>query len=1033
MFKSGMRKLLQLMAYALSTMLLVSAVADDGSFSSQAHNELIKTQPYKSKGLTPVELKTVAGLESQAIAKDGVAQMKIVFDPKAANSFYYKQVSELLKEYLDKATGANFQIVSSIPDEKAIFVGPVAIPEFKQILEKADKLPAEHYLVESFGRGVILIGNDRDRAIDTGKELNIYNFRYADGMLYSSRGTLFAAVDFLERFVGVRWYMAEPLGVCVPDLKNASLQMPPVAYEDGPVFSCRAPGGSSFLDEKSTNNEPNRRDWDLWSNISTRMGVMMPVNANHTDVFWNKYYAKDHPEYFALRADGTRMIGKGGPEWFSDLDTSQRCYTNEAGFQEHLKNIERYLKSKEDPEKFGGLDLYRVPNETSIYWLPNDGFPGCACPECMKLTDKDAPTDRTHSRLLWGYAAKLGKAIKERWPEKKLCVLAYATAVFIPPDIELPDNIIVSFCMQDVADCYMKEAKYRQANQERLDEIYNKTHNKVGMWIYYPACPFYENKMSIPLFAPHVQVEFFKTNKDKIYGPFLCNAGRESLSVNGQALYLYNKELWNPDIDVDAYLAEFYALMYGPAAQQMRDYYQTTIAQWENTKWSYLPPPYQLSRTIPESMIWKETYPRDIRDQLQKTLQAALKSAPVGSIYNARVQYMIDATKLFFEQGRFADETVKPLMDCTPLDAPLKIDGDTGEWNGKVPVVLKGWKGEAASEKTEIFTGYDNKNIYIAGRVYESQGMILPADKDNKNDIWKNDLVEIYLCPDQIGLAQAGMPKSEQYYQIALNASGTVAIYRKTLQQLKAAPLDKLDFTYAVKPMEKGFQFEIAIPYGSLSSEIPVAGKSEWFANFYRNRPRGEDKGYQAWSPTMGKSFFETSTFGILRFPSATIFEMDFSKARITIQDWTEIPIPKEATLNVKDGKVVVSVKALPALTADASTSVSFNNIPKLQLDKPAKVEWAFRYKGVGLKAATMCVKSSYNQEKKRIVASKSIQIVPIADNGLSDWQRGSVKTVTETDKLSDISYWDLSLKFAPGADFTIEIDYIKVLPAGRE
>ena len=104
-----------------------------------------------------------------------------------------------------------------------------------------------------------------------------------------------------------------------------------------------------------------------------------------------------------------------------------------------------------------------------------------------------------------------------------------------------------------------------------------------------------------------------------------------------------------------------------------------------------------------------------------------------------------------------------------------------------------------------------------------------------------------------------------------------------------------------------------------------------------------------------------------------------------------------------------------------------------MPLDKPAKVEWAFRYKGVGLKAATMCVKSSYNQEKKRIVASKSIQIVPVAGNGFSDWQRDSVKTVTETDKLSDISYWDLSLKFAPGADFTIEIDYIKVLPAGQE
>ncbi|MFA6104623.1 MAG: DUF4838 domain-containing protein [Victivallaceae bacterium] len=1026
MLNFGRKKLVRATALVFAGAVIASGAIAGDTFSPQAYAGLIKTEPYKSKGLTPVDLKTVAGLESQVIAKDGTAQMQIVFNPKAANGLYYKQIAELLKEYLDKATGASFRIVTAVPEGKAIFVGPVALPELKSIMEKADKLPAEHYLIESFAGGIILAGNDHDRSIDGGKEISIYNYNAgtAGNMLFCSRGTLFAAVDFLERFIGIRWYMSGPLGICVPDLREAKLQMPPVAYEDGPVFSARYPSLSSDIDRAGSFQEK-----ALWGYVFTRMGVMMPVVANHTDIYWNKYYVKDHPEYFALRADGTRMTGKGGPEWFSDLDTSQRCYTNEAGFQEHLKIIEKYLNSKADPDKFGGIDPMRVPNKTCIYWLPNDGFPGCACPECMKLTDKDAPTDRIHSRLLWSYAARLGKAIKERWPEKKLCVLAYSTAVFIPPDIKLPDNIIVSFCMQDVADCYMKEPKYRQANQERLDDIYNKTHNKVGMWIYYPSCPSYENKMSIPLFAPHVQVEFFKTNKDKIYGPFLCNATRESAGVNGQALYLYHKQLWNPDINVDAYLSEFFALMYGPSATQMRDYYQTTIDRWENTRWSYLPPPYQLSRTIPESMIWKETYPRDVRDQLQKTLQAALKAAPAGSIYYARVQYMIDATKLFFEQGKFADETIKPLMDCARFELPPQIDGDTAEWNGKVPVMLKGWKGEAVSEKTAIFTGYDSKNIYIAGRVCESQGMILPADKNNKDDIWKNDLIEIYLCPDQIGMAQAGMPKSEQYYQIAINANGTVAVYRKTFQQLKASPLDKLDFTYAVKPMEKGFQFELAIPYNSISSEIPVAGKSEWFANFYRNRPRGEDKGYQAWSPTMGKSFFETSTFGILRFPPATLFEMDFAKAAISIQDWTTIPIPKEASLCLKDGKPVINVKALPALTADATTFISIDKIPKLPLDKPVKVEWAFRYKGAGLKEVNLTVKSSYNQEHKRDVASKTLQIVPSGNNGLSDWQRGSVKVDSGKSKFNDISYWDLGLRFAPGADFAIEIDYIKVLP----
>ncbi len=991
-------------------------------FSPQSQIDLIKTRPYESKGLTPVSMRTVAGLSSFVIAEGGKARTPIVIPP---NSLYYSQIAQLLKEHLEKATGAVFEIVHAAPEGQAIYVGPFQSPETVPILDKAKSLPPEHFLVESFDKGVMLIGNDHDRSIDSDQELSIYDFSAAGATLYCSRGTLFAAIDFLERFVGVRWYMCGPLGLCVPDLKDTTLHMPPVAYEDGPVFSCRSPGPSGLTSEKSTRkNEPNRQDWDVWSNVFTRMGVMMPVVANHTDCFWDKYYAKDHPEYFALRPDGSRMTGETGKEMYS----SQRCYTNEGGFQEHLKNIERYLSSQKDPDKFAGIDLMRVPNKSCIYWLPNDGFSGCACPECLKLTDKDAPPDRTYSRLIWSYIAKLGRAIKERWPEKKLCVLAYSTASFIPPDIKLPDNIVVSFCMTDVADCYMKEAKYRQANQERLDAIYNKMHGKVGMWIYYPACPAYENKMSIPLFAPHVQVEFFRANKDKIYGAFLCNATPESIGVNGQALYLYYKQLWNPDMDVDAYLAEFVALMYGPAASQMKDYYQTTIDRWEKIKWSYLPPPYHLSQAVPESMIWKETYPREVRDHLQKTLKEALAAAPAGSIYHARVQYLIDSTASFFEQGMFADETVKPLVDCVRLDQPPKIDGDTREWDDKTPAILRTWMGAEAAEKTEIFTAHDSRNIYIAGRVHESQGMILPPDKSKKGDLFGYDSVEIFLCADQIGLAEAGIPKSEQHYQIALNAAGTAVVYRKEIQQPYGTPLEKFNFTYAVKPMGKGFQFEMAIPYASLNSKVPAVGKSEWFVNFYRNRPRGEDKGYQAWAPTMGKPFFESSRFGILRFSTPPLYKMDFDKTDISVQDWTTVAVPKEASWHLEEGKLVVSVKALPELASDASTSVYFDKVPKLPLDKPVSVEWGFRYKGVGLKAVSLTVKSSYDEDHKRNVVMKTLQIVPVGGNATSDWQRGALKIPDGEIKLDDISYWDLGLRFAPGADFTIEIDSIRVL-----
>jgi hypothetical protein len=611
-------------------------------------------QPGAKDGLTPVTLRSVAGLPPLAICENGSAQTAIVPAPGKA---YYREIAEFLADHLHQATGAKFVVTNTPPATgDAICVGPVETPATEKILARARKLPAEHFLIERFGGGVILVGNDAARSVDRGKELSIHNLSYADGMLFCSRGTWFAAIDFLERFVGIRWFMPGPLGLCVPDLRTSGLSFPAVAYTDGPVFAHRFPGGASDLPEPKDAgpNKPHRHSWWLWANYLSRMGTMYPAIPNHTDCDWHKFYAQEHPEYFALRADGTRMIGGEGREMYS----SQRCYSDEGGFQQHLRNIERYLATGEGVELFTDR-VECLPNEQFIYWLPNDGFAGCECPACLALIDKDAPSDRTHSRLVWSYAAKLGRAIKAKWPNKKLCVLAYSTFAVVPPELDLPDNILATLCLSDVPDNYMKEPAYRQANQARLDALQRKLKNKVGLWIYYPACPHYENKMSIPLFAPHVQVEFLRANRGQVFGEMMNNMTLEVLQMNAPALYLYHKQLWNPDLDVDALVADYITRLYGPAAPAMRRWYDLTIARWENTRWSRLPPPYALSLAVPESLIWNETYPQDVRDQLQQTLNDALAAAPAGSLYRERIQYLLEAARSFFEAGTRASSAIK--------------------------------------------------------------------------------------------------------------------------------------------------------------------------------------------------------------------------------------------------------------------------------------------------------------------------------------------------------------------------------------
>ena len=48
-------------------------------------------------------------------------------------------------------------------------------------------------------------------------------------------------------------------------------------------------------------------------------------------------------------------------------------------------------------------------------------------------------------------------------------------------------------------------------------------------------------------------------------------------------LYLRGQLMWNPDVDIDALLDEFYPNFYGPAAEPMRAYWTAIYHSWENT------------------------------------------------------------------------------------------------------------------------------------------------------------------------------------------------------------------------------------------------------------------------------------------------------------------------------------------------------------------------------------------------------------------------------------------------------------------
>ena len=135
--------------------------------------------------------------------------------------------SRLVRELLDVvrlSSGATLELVGQPPaaDQPAIVIGDCA--ETRQAGIDATKLPFEGFVIKTAPNRVYLVGSTQ--ALPAGSNPWAY---------WANEGTAWAVADFLERFVGVRWYWPTDLGGrCMAS--SAELVIPPVHYRDQPVF-----------------------------------------------------------------------------------------------------------------------------------------------------------------------------------------------------------------------------------------------------------------------------------------------------------------------------------------------------------------------------------------------------------------------------------------------------------------------------------------------------------------------------------------------------------------------------------------------------------------------------------------------------------------------------------------------------------------------------------------------------------------------------------------------------------------------------
>jgi len=461
----------------------------------------------------------------------GDAKARIVIPSNATPA--EKDAAEELARFLQKSSGAKFEIIAEGNSDTGIFIGRTQRARMCGLTER--DLGDEGYVirVNPLERRAAIVGG-------------------------SDMATKFGVYDFLYRFVGVRWFLPTELFEIVP--RRERLTLPECDITEKPALS---PRSYSHIRSAPSPCYPGNRDpqfgserWGLRNRISAD-GRGQPRYFSHNlyRIINPRIYGKTHPEYFPLR-DGVRFV----PESLR-YQNWQPCTTNPDVIRIAIEHGRKFFRENPEHWKWFSLGI-------------NDGNGWCECKNCTAL-DVPGRTFRRRkfiaSDRYYHFVSIVARKLLQEFPDRKIGVIAYASVEPRPLKIDkLPPNVCV-YITHDSSQYH--DPEYLKQDLE-FDQIWKAlSNNNLYRYDYYGLTWF------LPRYFPHLIAEDMRRMKKMgVRGIFAeeCPAWQ----TVGPMLYVAARLMWNPEEDVDELLDEFFDMCFGAAAQPMKKYWTRLEKIW---------------------------------------------------------------------------------------------------------------------------------------------------------------------------------------------------------------------------------------------------------------------------------------------------------------------------------------------------------------------------------------------------------------------------------------------------------------------
>jgi len=533
-----------------------------------------------------------------------------------------------LADYVEKICGQRPTLIQGEPKPlpaRAVWVGYQ--PAVKALFPQVDfefKHPEETLIVIG-ERHALVAGRDRWDA----EQLNIAG---REGIIVGKQreyGSVNAVYSFLQDQLKVRWLWPGELGEDV--VRSERIALPAVELRYHPQIRSR--GGVFHYSSLGNKGYGRSHDWTLRQRL--QLDSLEMTGGHGFGDWWDRYHEK-YPEIFALQPDGTR-------NGFPSPHNAKLCMSNPQVWELWLQGVAAALEQDPNREVFNAS--------------PNDGWASghCVCERCRAWDHPDGEPrsfnwnkqNEIHPALSdrdVTFANKLGELLKQKYPDKnyRVLMMSYGHSRPVPVKARPADNVIMSI----VANFFGRTGLVDRGSTR--GDTYRKQF--AGWAKIVPSMLWRPNtgspagwQQGLPDLSVQQTIRDFKDVAAAHCEGIYIDSVWEHWATHGPQYYVMAQLAWNPQVDGQAVLADYFQRAFGPAAAPVREYYEAIESER-----------MKFTAGDGESGVFglPKLYTPQLLQESQARLDRAAAAVPADSIYARRVAFVqagLDYTRLTLE------------------------------------------------------------------------------------------------------------------------------------------------------------------------------------------------------------------------------------------------------------------------------------------------------------------------------------------------------------------------------------------------